>query len=731
MSMIDNKIFGNMIQKTEVTANNDKFIGQKITSLHLLKQKTLQQEERITGSILTIAIASLMLILSLFSSHVDAKDKASESITSSEQLPVLQQEIQHKTVSERVIGLLTKSHYRVLDLDSKFSRQVFDRYLKLLDYNRSLLLKSDIENFNSASERFIFDMKIGNLDTAYKLYNLSQKRRLERFQFALKQLETPFDFSQKETIDLARDKIDWSKSEQDLDTFWRAKVKYDALSLKLAGKTDEEIKEALQKRYNSAIKRLAQTKSEDVFQLVMNAFAREIDPHTSYLSPRNTEQFNSEMSLSLEGIGAVLQLEDDYTKINSLVPGGPAAKSKLIGVGDRIVGVAQGDGEMEDVIGWRLDDIVDKIKGPKGTKVRLQILPAGSNAKTSEVTLVRERIRLEDRAAKLTIKEAKNQKVAVIDIPGFYVGLTDDVKALLQTMSKDKVDKLIIDLRSNGGGALTEAISLSGLFISSGPVVQVRDSNNGIRQDHDNDETVFYKGPLIVLVDRYSASASEIFAAAMQDYGRALIVGEPTFGKGTVQQHRPLNRLYDSMLSPDWPDLGSIQYTIQKFYRIDGGSTQLKGVTPDVMMPTGPDAAEQGETKEDNALPWDQIKPAKYDRISDIKSILPQIIKEYQKRIKSDREFQYIDEDIKKYHEIKDKIDVISLNYDERKKEDLLDESKRLQRINERMKSEGKPEYKSLEDLPKDYEGPDPYLDEAVNIMLDFSKFDQSHVLEK
>ncbi|MFC0180296.1 carboxy terminal-processing peptidase [Thorsellia kenyensis] len=651
------------------------------------------------------------------------------NVESAQELPILTQEKQHKTVSQRVVGILSRSHYKQIEMNSYFSRKIFERYLNILDFNKSLFLDSDIKKFDKAADGFIFDLQNGDLSVAYDLYNISQQRRYERFNFALTVLEKGFDFSAKEEINLSRKEATWAKTEQELDAYWLLKVKYDALSLKLADKTDAEITEALNKRYKSAIKRLAQTNSEDVFQLVMTAFAREIDPHTSYLSPRSTEQFNSEMSLSLEGIGAVLQIEDDYTKINSLVPGGPAAKSKAIGVGDRIVGVAQGDGEMEDVIGWRLDDVVDKIKGKKGTKVRLLILPEGTTSKTSEVSLIREKIRLEDRAAKLTIKEVSGAKVAVIEIPGFYVGLTDDVKVLLQNMKKDNIDKLVIDLRSNGGGALTEAISLSGLFIPSGPVVQVRDSNLRTRQDKDEDDTIYFSGPLVVLVDRYSASASEIFAAAMQDYGRALIVGEPTFGKGTVQQHRPLNRLYDSMVGSDWPDLGSVQYTIQKFYRIDGGSTQLKGVTPDIMMPTGPDAAEQGETKEDNALPWDSINPAQYEVYARFSKILPDLINSYESRIAKNREFNYINEDIKKYRENKDK-ETISLNYDERKKEDEEYEKTRLSRINERLKVEGKPLLKSLEELPKDYEGPDPYLDETVNIMLDFAKFAESHVIE-
>ena len=458
----------------------------------------------------------------------------------------------------------------------------------------------------------------------------------------------------------------------------------------------------------------------------MTAFAHEIDPHTNYLSPRNTEQFNTEMSLSLEGIGAVLQMDDDYTVINSLVAGGPAAKSKAISVGDRIVGVGQTGKPVVDVIGWRLDDVVALIKGPKGSKVRLEVLPAGKGSKTRFVTLTRERIRLEDRAVKMSVKTVNGEKVGVLDIPGFYVGLTDDVKAQLQKLEKQNVRSVIIDLRSNGGGALTEAVSLSGLFIPSGPVVQVRDNNGKVREDSDTDGVVYYKGPLVVLVDRFSASASEIFAAAMQDYGRALIVGEPTFGKGTVQQYRSLNRIYDQMLRPDWPELGSVQYTIQKFYRINGGSTQRKGVTPDLLMPTASEDTETGEKYEDNALPWDSINAATFVKSGDLKPFEPQLLKLHGDRIAKDPEFQYIIKDIARFNALKAQRNAVSLNYAQRLKENDEDDATRLARINDRYKREGKPPLKKLDDLPKDYKEPDPYLDETVHIALDLANMEKA-----
>ncbi|NEY27774.1 carboxy terminal-processing peptidase [Hafnia alvei] len=660
------------------------------------------------------------IALALFAGASFAADNVAYNIN---QLPQLRQEPQHATVSERVTSRFTRSHYRQFDLNDDFSKKIFARYLNMLDYNHNVLLASDVAQFKDRETALDDELKSGQLDTAYALFNLAQKRRFERYEYALSLLKSPMTFDGNDTIDVDRSKSPWPTSTEELNKLWEAKVKYDELNLKLAGKDWPEIQKILTKRYQFAIKRLTQSKSEDVFQLFMNAFAHEIDPHTNYLSPRNTEQFNTEMSLSLEGIGAVLQqTEDDYTQINSMVAGGPAAKSKSLKVGDRIVGVGQPGKPMVDVIGWRLDDVVELIKGPKGSKVRLEILPAGKGTKTRTVTLTRERIRLEDRAVKMSVKTVDGKKVGVLDIPGFYVGLTDDVKVQLQKLEKQNVSSVIIDLRSNGGGALTEAVSLSGLFIPSGPVVQVRDNNGKIREDADTDGVVYYKGPLVVLVDRFSASASEIFAAAMQDYDRALIVGEPTFGKGTVQQYRSVNRIYDQMLRPEWPELGSVQYTIQKFYRINGGSTQRKGVTPDIIMPTGLESIDTGESFEDNALPWDSIKAATYDKAGDVQKFDPVLLADHNQRIASNPEFQYIEQDIAHYKALKDRKNIVSLNYAQREKENKDDDATRLKRINERLKVAGKKPIKSLDDLPKDYQEPDPYLDETVKIALDLAQ---------
>ncbi|MEB6856619.1 carboxy terminal-processing peptidase [Proteus cibi] len=659
-------------------------------------------------------------------SVVMAEKPATPAMVTIDQLPELKQEPQHSTVSERVTSRFERSHYRQFSLDASFSEKIFNRYLNLLDYSHNVLLASDIAQFDKEKTKVGEYLKKGELQPLYDLFNLAQKRRFERFQYALNRLDKPMDLTGQDKFELDRTKAPWPQTQAELDKLWDEKVKYDWLTLKLSDKTDSEIKETLTKRYKAALRRQTQSQSEDVFQIIMSAFAREIDPHTSYLSPRNTEAFDSEMSLSLEGIGAVLQMDDDYPMINSMVTGGPAAKSKELKVGDKIIAVGQQNKPMVDVVGWRLDDIVALIKGPKGSQVKLEVISDEKGAKPRTITLVREQIRLEDRAVKLTEKVINGDKVAILDIPSFYVGLTNDVKTQLQKVAKDNISSLVIDLRGNGGGALTEAISLSGLFIPSGPVVQVRDNNGRVRQDFDRDDVVYYKGPLVVIVNRFSASASEIFAAAMQDYGRALIVGEQTFGKGTVQQYRPLTRVYDQMLSPDWPGLGSVQYTIQKFYRINGGSTQLKGVTPDLLLPSF-DSVEMGESFEDNALPWDSISPASYQlsEYSDkLKAALAPLTEQHTKRIANDREFSYIFADIQRYNDAKAKGEdkFVILNFAEREKENKELETIKLNRINERFKLEGKPALKSLDDLPKDYEGPDPYLDETAKIAVDLSK---------
>ncbi|MCG9696495.1 carboxy terminal-processing peptidase [Shewanella sp. Isolate11] len=647
----------------------------------------------------------------------------------SSELPSLTQEPQHKVASKRVTGLFTRAHYHRFDLDDAFSVKVFDRYLQQLDYSRNVLMQSDIDSFKPYSTEFDDMLKSGDLSVAYKMFDLVEKRRYERFSYALKLLDKEFDFDAAgDSYQYDREEAAWPKNEAELNELWRQRVKYDALNLKLTGKDWDEIVKVLEKRYNNAIKRLSQTKSEDVFQGVMNAFSHTVEPHTSYLSPRNAERFQMEMNLSLEGIGAVLQMDEDYTVIKSLVAGGPAASSEKLSPEDRIVGVGQEGKEVVDVIGWRLDDVVELIKGPKGSKVILQVLPkkGGSSAKPFEVTIVRDKIRLEDRAATSEVIEPETgdyagRKVGVIKVPGFYMNLSQDVAKELVKLKEAKVEGVVIDLRGNGGGALTEATLLTGLFIDRGPVVQIRDANGKVSQNRDNDGKVYYSGPLTVMVDRYSASASEIFAAALQDYDRALIVGESTFGKGTVQQHKSLGRIYDMYDKP----IGHVQYTIAKFYRINGGSTQLKGVTPDISFPSALEPGEYGEAEQKNALPWDKVPVAQYSTLGDITPNLVNTLDGlHKKRIQQDVEFGYLAQDIAEFKKTH-KDTSVSLVEKERLAEREKNDSKQLARLNDRRATEGLEPLKDLDDADDDVKAPDAFLDETVYITLDMADMDK------
>jgi carboxyl-terminal processing protease len=637
-------------------------------------------------------------------------------------IPELKQESQHGKSAKRITDHFTRSHYKKIDIDNALSQKVFDRYLRSLDLNKSFFYAKDIAKFEKLKNDFDDAIRKGDLDIAYDIYELNLERRAERFNYALTLLDLPFDFERKDDkYFYDREESAWASTEDELNEVWRQRVKYDALNLKMADKTWEETQDILKKRYERAIKRLSQTKSEDVFQTVMNSFARSIEAHTSYLSPRNTERFQMEMNLSLEGIGAVLRSEEDHTVIVSLVPGGPADKSEKVKPEDKIVAVAQDGEEFVDVVGWRLDDVVQLIKGPKGSVVTLQVLKGqGEGKKLAEVTITRDKVKLEDRAAKseVYIPESgpnKGQKLGVINIPSFYHNLHVDVKKELDKLKEEEVKGVIVDLRGNGGGSLPESIYLSGLFIEKGPVVQVRYENGRISVDRDTDGVVHYAGPLTVMVDRYSASASEIFAAAMQDYGRAVIVGEQTFGKGTVQQHRGLSRIYDLDENP----LGAVQFTIAKFYRISGGSTQYKGVTPDILYPSPIDPAEWGESKEENALPYDSIRKANYSQLGRYDGMIDVLAAKHSARAMKDPEFGYIFEDIEEYNKNKDK-DYISLVESERLETRAENDDQALTRLNERLKRMGLEPVSSLEDdLPDEIDEIDPFLAEAANITFD------------
>ena len=662
----------------------------------------------ISKNVITSALLSALLIGSVPAFAVQPKLKLSD-IT----IPTASEENQLAT--KLATTRLTQSHYRKISLDDAFSEKIFDRYIKNIDFSHNTFLQSDVDELRQKYGAKLDDqLNQGDLSAAFDIYDVMMKRRYERYAYALSLLDKEPNLNGQDQIEIDREKAAFPKTEEEANKLWEERVKNDVINLKLKDKKWSEIKTKLTKRYNLAIRRLTQTKADDILQTYLNAFAREIDPHTSYLAPRTAKSFNESMNLSLEGIGATLQSEDDETSIKSLVPGAPAEKSKKLHPGDKIIGVGQSTGEIEDIVGWRLEDIVDKIKGKKGTKVRLEIEPS-KGGKSRIITLVRDKVRIEDQAAKLTMNKIDGKNIAVIKIPGFYIGLTSDVKKLLTNIENQKADALIVDLRENGGGALTEAVALSGLFITDGPVVQVRDAYQRIRVHEDDDSAQQYKGPLLVMINRYSASASEIFAAAMQDYNRGIIIGQNTFGKGTVQQSRSLNFTYDLDQTP----LGLLQYTIQKFYRINGGSTQLKGVAADINFPEIIDAKEYGEDKEDNALPWDKIPSATYTEVGNARKDVDVLNKKHLERIAKDPEFIALNEDLKIRNERRDR-KFLSLNYQTRKAENDKDDARRLKDINERFKREGKKALNDIDDLPKDYEAPDFFLKEAEKMAADF-----------
>ncbi len=653
------------------------------------------------------------LILCIISTTAQAKALATE------QIPVLKQDEVHQVVAKRVTNFFTQSHYRDFSLDGAFSAKIFDRYFKLLDGNKTIFLQDDVNKFRIYQEQLGQELRDGDLKTAYDIYNLFLQKRYNRYQYALEVLQRPMDFSAKDEINFKREDLAWATNEKELDDYWEKRVKYDELNLALTGKNETQIREVLTKRYKRVLKTIEQSNNEDCFQVFMNAFAREIDPHTSYLAPRKKRDFDSEMSLSFEGIGATLSQQDDYTVIMSFVTGGPAEKSKLLTVGDKIIGVGQSNSPIEDVIGWRLEDIVDKIRGPKNTIVKLEILPAGNNSKPKIIELKRDKIHFEDREAKLKVINNSRGKVGIIEIPSFYIGLSKKVQSLLMEANSEKLQGLVIDLRNNGGGSLAEVIELTGLFIDNGPVVQVRDNLQKITTYDDKNKGIDYSGPIVVMINRYSASASEIFSAAMQDYGRAVIVGETTYGKGTVQTSRGISYPVDARLHPSWPELGGAQYTVQKFYRINGGSTQLKGVDPDIEMTKSQYVDETGERFLDNAMPWDKIPSADYLTVANIKPLLANLKSQHEARIAKNPEFNYIEEDIKEFNSKKNDNLTVSLNKNERETEQKTKEERDLKRMNERLNRAGLAPIKNLKELPKDYKQPDPFLDESVEILFD------------
>jgi carboxyl-terminal processing protease len=657
------------------------------------------------GKGLIAPIVALALTLMLSTTAIAAMDKDGAN-SFSPVSPTIDQARANILIARQ----LQFTHFLSQKIDGKLSQRVFDAYVDQLDGQRVYFLQDDIERFRPWRSKLDSALKTGQLEPAFQMYNLFQRRVIERLEYALGLVRDgigEFEFDSDQRLKLDRSDENWAEGEKALDKLWHQRIKNAILAQRLDGSSDKEITESLTRRYESQLSRARQARSEDAFQSYMNAFAGLWDPHTSYFSPRTSENFNINMSLSLEGIGAVLQSDNEYTKVVRLVPGGPASKQGQLKPADRIVGVAQGkDEEIVNVIGWRLDEVVDKIRGPRESVVRLEVIPASASDETitRTINITRDKVKLEEQSASSNTLEIENggkvDKIGVIDIPTFYADFkamqagdpdykstTRDVRKLLKDLNKEDMDGLVIDLRNNGGGALQEANDLVGLFIDEGPTVQIRNADNDVSVLQDGDPSVAYNGPLIVLVNRMSASASEIFAGAIQDYGRGLIVGSQTFGKGTVQAVRPLNH-------------GQLKITQSKFYRISGGSTQHKGVIPDIKLPARINHEEIGEDALDNALPWDQIEAVPHKQYFDFTSVIDDLRDRHEKRFATNPEFQLLQDEINLLTSQREK-EYVSLNYKERAAYQDKLEARQLRIANARREIQGKEpfeDWKALED---------------------------------
>ncbi|MEM6709959.1 MAG: carboxy terminal-processing peptidase, partial [Pseudomonadota bacterium] len=653
----------------------------------------------------------------------------------------------HPRTSLTILEQLRHNHFLEKSIDDSLSSRVLEKYLDTLDGSRSYFTAEDIADFERYRTKLDDALKRGNLQPAYQIFNRYQNRVVERLEFLLRHLEKPFteaDFLTDASLELDRSEAPWPDGIAALDDLWERRLIAAALAMKLNGKPLPEIRELLTKRYKNRLKQTKQTKSEDAFALYINSFAAIYDPHTQYFSPRTSQNFNINMSLSLEGIGAVLRSEDDYTSIVRLVPAGPADKTGLIKPSDRILSVGQGaDGPLIDVVGWRLDDVVEMIRGPKGSVVKLEVQAEDDAAASRTIQITRDAVQLEEQAAKkklLTLNDnGVTRKIGVIEVPTFYIDFkasqrgdpnykstTRDVAKLIDELKADGVEGIVIDLRNNGGGSLQEADSLTGLFIKSGPTVQVKAARRRANVYEDRDEKVAWDGPLAVLVNRLSASASEIFAGAIQDYERGVVLGSQTFGKGTVQTLIPLNR-------------GQLKITAAKFYRISGESTQHQGVIPDIAFPELYDAERIGESSLDDALPWDQIQPAIYPRYSSIQPLVTQLSTEHDRRVAGDPDFEYLNALVAR-NEANAKRTHISLNEKQRIAEKEADDAWRLDLENRLRKAKGEEPLASLDELEDELEAEqeadeeepaieDPLLRESGFVLLDYMQLQRGVTL--
>ncbi len=640
----------------------------------------------------------------------------------------------HMKEARIIVQILDFFHYRDVDLNDSLSSVIFDNFLQSLDGNKNYFLASDIKSFEKYRFTLDEDLKRGNLVPAFYIFNIYKNRLETRLDYALANVSYKFDFTKDENLHFDRKDMPYAKSEAELDELWRKTIKNQALNLKLADSDDDKITEVLTTRYERFKSNVEKYNSNDVFEMFMNSVTEAFDPHTNYFTPLNAEDFEMQSKKSLEGIGATLQQESDYTKITELRPGGPAFKSGEVNKDDRVVGVGQGiDGEMVNTIGWRSDEVAGQIRGPKGTLVRLELLPAGASAGavTKTVNLVRDKINLDDAKAKSEVvqmtENGEEYKLGIITVPDFYLNAdemeekpetytstTNDVKRLIKELQAQGVDGVMLDLRNNGGGALYEAINLSGLFINDGPVVQVKYPKNRTDVMDDEDPEMFYDGPLNVMINRFSASASEIFAGAIQDYKRGVIVGEQSYGKGTVQNVRGLN---DFLREPETEELGLIKFTIAKFYRVTGSSTQHRGVTPDIEFPSVYSAEEFGESSQPSALPWDKIQAANFKPLNYVNdAMLASLKKQHNLRMKEDQMLVDLQFDIEELKKSRNRTEV-SLNLDARKKEQKELEERRAARVKIGASltelEANKVKDRSLDDIK------DPYLKESIRLLAD------------
>lgn len=684
---------------------------------------------------------------------------------------------QQSLAMRQVVGLIENYNYKQVKIGDSISSVVLDRYIKALDPSKYYFLASDIKEFEKFRNTLDDDFKIGDLSAPFYIFNVYLKRYNERINYSISQIKADYNFNQNDTYVYDREKMPWIESTTALNDVWKKRVKYELVNLKITGTDQTKNIETLSKRYESLKSQASKFNNQDVFQILMDSFTEAIDPHTNYFNPRNAEAFNQEMARSLEGIGATLQLDNEVTKIVNIVPGSPAFKSKQLNAGDRIIGVAQGiDGDFEDVIGLRIDNTVSKIKGPKGTTVRLKVIPVGQelSSKPVIITLVRDKIILADQSAKKSVKTVMNDgkpyKIGIIDLPGFYADFaaaragdknykstTRDVRLLIDTLKNvDKVDAIVMDLRANGGGSLPEAIDLTGLFIDKGPVVQVKEYNREVSVDSDKDPGAAWTGPFGVMIDRLSASASEIFAGAIQDYGRGVIMGTQSYGKGTVQRVISLNDLVDANILQKMmsaiasnkntknvdvikngknttvtivdkngvPDLGQISLTMGKFYRINGNSTQHKGVMPDFGFPSIYPMDKIGEDTEPSALPFDIIKSSNYQKVANLTATNAGLLKLHNERMAKSLDYKILNEDIAESKK-RETETAITLNESKLKAERDALETKSLTRLNELRASRGLAPIKKGDKTTKG-EAFDFVQEESLKIMVDFMKLTES-----